>query len=312
LPRLLGKAGVRSFLCGKWHLTHRGVPDYHSLPVRVGFTRAAGSLWNLDAGPGVGYHAWWKNVATSAGWAEMPVTTYATTASYAEAYSALVASAAAGNRSLIWLALNAAHTPFDLPPDGLYTPVDGHNTDPKSQRYVLEAADTLLGQLREPFASAEPAAAARTLWIVMGDNGTPAAALERPWPAHQHKNTVYEGGTRVPLIVAGAVVPARGTVCDALVLETNHDLDLLWGGDYPKWLKERIGGPFGHLDNASSGRLLAALERSRLKHVIAAHLSAQNNTAELARAALAAALGCEADWVGVATQEAGCGWRDLA
>jgi arylsulfatase A-like enzyme len=222
LPRLLGKAGVRSFLCGKWHLTHRGVPDYHSLPVRVGFTRAAGSLWNLDAGPGVGYHAWWKNVATSAGWAEMPVTTYATTASYAEAYSALVASAAAGNRSLIWLALNAAHTPFDLPPDGLYTPVDGHNTDPKSQRYVLEAADTLLGQLREPFASAEPAAAARTLWIVMGDNGTPAAALERPWPAHQHKNTVYEGGTRVPLIVAGAVVPARGTVCDALV----HAVDL--------------------------------------------------------------------------------------
>jgi arylsulfatase A-like enzyme len=56
----------------------------------------------------------------------------------------------------------------------------------------------------------------------MGDNGTPAAALERPWPAHQHKNTVYEGGTRVPLIVAGAVVPARGTVCDALV----HAVDL--------------------------------------------------------------------------------------
>jgi phosphoribosyl 1,2-cyclic phosphodiesterase len=76
--------------------------------------------------------------------------------------------------------------------------------------------------------------------------------------------------------------------------------------------EERIGGPFGHLDNASSGRLLAALDRSRLKHVIAAHLSAQNNTAELARAALAAALGCEADWVGVATQDAGCGWRDLA
>ena len=99
--------------------------------------------------------------------------------------------------------------------------------------------------------------------------------------------------------------------CDALVLETNHDLDLLWAGDYPKWLKERISGPFGHLDNRSSERLLAALDRSRLKHVIAAHLSQQNNRAELAKAALARALGCEDDWVGVATQEEGFGWRDL-
>jgi phosphoribosyl 1,2-cyclic phosphodiesterase len=119
-------------------------------------------------------------------------------------------------------------------------------------------------------------------------------------------------GALTDLGTSTAHVEAMLSGCDALVLETNHDLDLLWGGDYPKWLKERIGGPFGHLDNASSGRLLAALDRSRLKHVIAAHLSAQNNTAELARAALAAALGCEADWVGVATQDAGCGWRDLA
>jgi phosphoribosyl 1,2-cyclic phosphodiesterase len=100
--------------------------------------------------------------------------------------------------------------------------------------------------------------------------------------------------------------------CDALVLETNHDLDLLWAGDYPKWLKERISGPFGHLDNGSSERLLAALDRSRLKHVIAAHLSQHNNTMTLARAALARALGCTEDWVGVATQEEGFAWRDLA
>ena len=106
-------------------------------------------------------------------------------------------------------------------------------------------------------------------------------------------------------------VEAMLTGCDALVLETNHELELLWGGDYPKWLKERISGPFGHLDNAASGRLLAALDRSRLKHVIAAHLSQQNNTAELARAALAQALGCNEDWVGVATQEQGFDWREV-
>jgi phosphoribosyl 1,2-cyclic phosphodiesterase len=99
---------------------------------------------------------------------------------------------------------------------------------------------------------------------------------------------------------------------DALVLETNYDADLLWGGSYPGWLKTRIAGPFGHLDNRESERLLAALDRSRLKHVVAAHLSQQNNRPALAQAALARALGCEAAWIGLATQEDGFGWRDLA
>jgi phosphoribosyl 1,2-cyclic phosphodiesterase len=108
-----------------------------------------------------------------------------------------------------------------------------------------------------------------------------------------------------------AHVEAMLSGCDALVLETNHDLELLWGGDYPKWLKERIGGPFGHLDNGAAGRLLAALDRTRLQHVIAAHLSQHNNRTALARAALARALGCAEDWVGVATQDSGFDWRSL-
>jgi len=97
---------------------------------------------------------------------------------------------------------------------------------------------------------------------------------------------------------------------DALVLECNYDRDMLWSGAYPKWLKERIGGPFGHLDNLDSERLLAGLDRSRLKHVIGAHLSRQNNKPQLARAALARAMGCEESWIGLATQDDGFGWRE--
>ena len=97
---------------------------------------------------------------------------------------------------------------------------------------------------------------------------------------------------------------------DALVLECNYDREMLWSGAYPRWLKERIGGPFGHLDNRDAARLLAALERSRLKHIIGAHLSQQNNTPALARAALAAAIGCEPDWIGLATQDDGFDWRE--
>jgi phosphoribosyl 1,2-cyclic phosphodiesterase len=97
----------------------------------------------------------------------------------------------------------------------------------------------------------------------------------------------------------------------ALVLECNYDAQMLWNGVYPGWLKERIAGPFGHLDNMESERLLGALDRSKLKHVVGAHLSQQNNRPDLARAALARAMGCEESWIGLATQEEGFGWRDL-
>ena len=99
--------------------------------------------------------------------------------------------------------------------------------------------------------------------------------------------------------------------CDALVLEANHDLEMLRRGDYPPALQARIAGRFGHLDNATAGQILSAIDRSRLRHVVAAHLSKQNNKPELARAAFAAAMGCEEKWIAVASQAEGCGWREL-
>lgn len=102
------------------------------------------------------------------------------------------------------------------------------------------------------------------------------------------------------------------TGCDALVLECNHDADMLQRGDYPPHLKRRIAGRFGHLDNAASAALLSALDNRKLQHLIAAHLSQQNNTSNLARTALAGVLGCAEAWVGVADQDAGFGWRALS
>ena len=97
----------------------------------------------------------------------------------------------------------------------------------------------------------------------------------------------------------------------ALVLECNHDLDMLLNGPYPPHLKNRIAGRLGHLANAASAELLRAMDCSRLQHLVAAHLSQKNNTPELARAALAGALGCAPDWVGVATQDDGFPWREI-
>lgn len=99
--------------------------------------------------------------------------------------------------------------------------------------------------------------------------------------------------------------------CEALVLECNHDAEMLAHGPYPRWLKERIGGPFGHLANSQSAALLASLDCSRLSHLIAAHLSASNNTAGLAQAALAEVLGCAPEWISVAAQDGGFDWREI-
>lgn len=99
--------------------------------------------------------------------------------------------------------------------------------------------------------------------------------------------------------------------CDALVLECNHDSELLENGDYPYSLKQRVGGRYGHLNNDQSAQLLAKLDASRLQHLIAAHLSHKNNTPELAVSALRAVLDREIGFVGVATQQEGFGWREI-
>ena len=151
---------------------------------------------------------------------------------------------------------------------------------------------------------------------VLEINGMQALPFTVPHDAREPVQYVLsDGGRKLGVLTdIGASTPhVEQTLSglDALVLECNYDADLLWAGAYPKWLKQRIAGPFGHLDNLDSERLLSALDRSKLKHVIGAHLSQQNNRPELARAALARALGCEAGWIGLATQEDGFGWRDL-
>jgi phosphoribosyl 1,2-cyclic phosphodiesterase len=79
--------------------------------------------------------------------------------------------------------------------------------------------------------------------------------------------------------------------CDALVLECNHDRELLAASRYPASLKARIGGRLGHLSNDSAAEILAACVHGGLQHLVAAHLSAQNNSPALARAALARVCG---------------------
>ncbi len=96
--------------------------------------------------------------------------------------------------------------------------------------------------------------------------------------------------------------------CHALLLECNHDPRMLEDSSYPPFLKKRVGGKHGHLSNACSAEIAAALHHPGLSTVVAAHLSRENNRPSLARAALAIALGCASTDVGVADPLHGTDW----
>jgi phosphoribosyl 1,2-cyclic phosphodiesterase len=155
------------------------------------------------------------------------------------------------------------------------------------------------------------------------DSHTPFAIGEleiRPFPVpHDAREpaqlVLTDGASRLGVLTdVGAPTRHIETMlsgCEALVLECNHDPALLAAGPYPTWLKTRIGGRFGHLANAAAAALLGALDRSRLRHIVAAHLSRTNNRPELATGALAPVLGCAAGEILVADQARGFGWLDM-
>jgi phosphoribosyl 1,2-cyclic phosphodiesterase len=143
----------------------------------------------------------------------------------------------------------------------------------------------------------------------------------RPFPVpHDARDPVQfvltDGACRLGVLtdigVPTRYVEASLAGCDALVIECNHDGGMLANGAYPYPLKQRIAGRFGHLCNEDAAAIVKAVAHGRLKHVVAAHLSKENNTPSHARAALAGALGCSEDWIGVADQRDGFDWLSIS
>lgn len=99
--------------------------------------------------------------------------------------------------------------------------------------------------------------------------------------------------------------------CDALLLECNHDAEMLKQSKYPPFLRQRIAGPQGHLSNAAAAEILSVVKHAGLKHVVAAHLSEHNNRPLLAQMALAEVLSCEPQEILVADQELGSPWLSI-
>lgn len=132
-----------------------------------------------------------------------------------------------------------------------------------------------------------------------------------PHDAREPCQFVFEGdGRRLGILTdAGTVTPRMCDAlreCDALMLEANHDVELLRLGPYPPSVQRRVGGAFGHLSNEQTAALLERVHHRALGKLLLSHLSQQNNRPDLARAAVQGV--CSDLDILIADQDSGSGW----
>ena len=98
---------------------------------------------------------------------------------------------------------------------------------------------------------------------------------------------------------------------NVIVMECNHDKDLLAASDYPVSLKNRISGSWGHLSNQAAAEILTACDLSRLKRLLAAHLSQKNNTPALVRQCLESVRGVNPQHIEILEQHQVGQWTEV-
>lgn len=242
---------------GKWHLGDIEQMEFdaaHALgqPHGSWFQHYAGSRFNLEAavspGNGNAYSSWRKTYATALGFPTPcsssasacevaviapPSRNYATVDTTEDA---LALMAALPEPWLIYVAYNAVHAPYHVPPNGLpAAPCLGPaslpqacelpitNDNPSLARCMMAALDQQVGRL---VCAADPA---RTTIALIGDNGTPQEAVLPPFDPLHAKGTAYEGGVRVPLVIRSPLIPParRGAVEARLVSAVDLHATLL-------------------------------------------------------------------------------------
>lgn len=197
---------------GKWHLSVDTFDSLHH-PQKAGFAHFLGNLTIFPGFIGNAYFDFPKLVDGVLGQS----TTYNTTDIVNDALATLPTLP---EPWFSWVSFNAPHAPFHKPPANLHSfnlPPTVQADVPLHAKAMIEAMDTEIGRL---LATLDPALLARTVIVFIGDNGTDKPATTAPWLPSHAKGTVYEGGLRVPLIVAGPGV-ARAAECGALVSATD-------------------------------------------------------------------------------------------
>ncbi|MEQ1565760.1 MAG: sulfatase-like hydrolase/transferase [Myxococcota bacterium] len=230
LPEALSEAWGPAYATsaiGKWHLAGPAAPAWTTHPLDQGFGWFEGPLGNPSYSPGRGYLSWDEDLN-----GEVAVRTGYLTAETTD--DALARLTVMPEPWLLYVAYNAAHSPWIAPPNGP-EPVD----DSPRGLYdaTLVALDAELGRLLDGL---EPELRARTTVIVVGDNGPPEQVVLPPFDPRQAKSSVHELGVRVPLLVTGPAVAHPGATTDAWV----HLIDIV------PTVAELTGVPLGGPDEA--------------------------------------------------------------
>jgi phosphoribosyl 1,2-cyclic phosphodiesterase len=95
--------------------------------------------------------------------------------------------------------------------------------------------------------------------------------------AYTIKTQSYKLAVATDLGHASDVVKRNLLNSDVLLIDCNHDVEMLENGVYPRSLKNRVSGNYGHLSNVDTANLILSIKNSRLKHVFLAHISGENN-----------------------------------
>lgn len=191
--------GYSLAMFGKWHL-NSGAGTADTPRTIGGWPHFAGTI--IGALPD--YSAWTKivnNVSTA-------TTTYATTDTANDVIAWINSRTGPW---FAWAAFNSPHSPLHFPPNDLHSYDAAATTNRNQYEAMCEALDTEIGRI---LANVN---LATTTVIFLGDNGTPQNVIQTPYNAAHSKETLYSGGTRVPMIIAGAGVVSPNRESTAMV-----------------------------------------------------------------------------------------------
>ncbi len=175
----------------------------------------------------------------------------------------------------LWLAYNAPHTPFHLPPNNLHSqgnlPTDEASISANPTPYymsMLEAMDTEMGRLLNSLSEEERN---NTTIIFIGDNGTPNQVVQS-YPSMRAKGSIYQGGVNVPMIISGKNVERVGATEDALINTT----------DLFSTIADIAGTNTTEMNDSKSFKPMLSASNENIRNYIYAEVGHNNGTSDYA------------------------------
>ena len=199
--------GYASAVIGKWHVSSASDPN---APENFGVDFYSG----IFLGTARSYYDWTQ----TSGGTEQTITTYTTTHFVNQSIDWI------GEQSkpfFLWLAFNAPHTPFHRPPLDLISDASLSDNqaaiDANPFPYYMASIEAMDKEIARLIASLTPEQKANTVFVFMGDNGTPTQVAQAPYITNGAKGKLFQGGINTPLIISGTGVSRKNVVETALV-----------------------------------------------------------------------------------------------